>query len=56
VVHKLGLPAHFLPARCNWICHHAAPRWDEALGLFTEPLLPHAPLGIVHQTMWTKGQ
>lgn len=55
VVYKLGLPAHFLPARCNWICHHAAPRWDEARRLYTEPLLPYAPLAIVHQTMWTKG-
>jgi hypothetical protein len=54
VVYKLGLPAHFLPARCNWICHHAPPRWDDRLGLYTEPLLPHEPLGIVHQTMWTK--
>lgn len=56
VVYELGLPAHFLPARCNWICHHAHPRWDAGAGLFTEPLLPYAPLGIVHQTMWTKGQ
>ncbi len=54
VVYKLGLPAHFLPARCNWICHHAAPLWDAARKLYTEPLLPYAPLAIVHRTMWTK--
>ena len=46
----------FPAALRNWTCHHAAPRWDAGAGLYTEPLLPHTPLSIVHQTMWTKGQ
>lgn len=55
VVYEEGLPAEFLAPRCNWICHHAAPRKDPATGLLTEPTAPFAPLGIVHETMWSKG-
>jgi hypothetical protein len=55
VVYDEGLPATFLAPRCNWICHHAAPRRDPASGLLTEPTEPFAPLGIVHETMWSKG-
>ena len=54
VVYEEGLPAAFLEPRCNWICHHAAPRFDPDSGLLTEPLAPFAPLGIVHETMWSK--
>ena len=54
VVYEKRLPAHFLPAWCNWICHHAAPIADTARGMLTEPNLPHQRLGIVHLTMWTK--
>jgi hypothetical protein len=54
VVYDEGLPATFLEPRCNWICHHAAPRRDPETGLLTEPLAPFAPLGIVHETMWSK--
>jgi len=55
IVYEQGLPATFLPPTCNWICHHAAPRRDPASGLLTEPGPPFAPLGIVHETMWSKG-
>jgi hypothetical protein len=54
VVYEENLPATFLEPRCNWICHHAAPRLDPETGLLTEPLSPFAPLGIVHETMWSK--
>ncbi len=54
IVYEKGLPANFLPPRCNWICHHAAPRKDDATGLLTEPTAPFTPLGIVHETMWSK--
>ncbi|MEX2201598.1 MAG: hypothetical protein WD711_09405 [Dongiaceae bacterium] len=54
VVYDEGLPAIFLEPRCNWICHHAAPRLDPETGLLTEPTPPFAPLGIVHETMWSK--
>jgi hypothetical protein len=54
IVYDEGLPAIFLPPRCNWICHHAAPRKDAATGLLSEPSAPYAPLGIVHETMWSK--
>ncbi|MEX1107377.1 MAG: hypothetical protein WEC00_00565 [Dongiaceae bacterium] len=54
VVYDEGLPATILEPRCNWICHHAAPRLDHDSGLLTEPIPPFAPLGIVHETMWSK--
>jgi hypothetical protein len=54
VVYDEGLPAALLEPRCNWICHHAAPQLDPETGLLTEPLAPFAPLGIVHETMWSK--
>jgi hypothetical protein len=56
VVYDQNLPAHFLPAWCNWICHHAPPIRDEAHGFLTEPNLPHQKLGIVHLTMWMKSR
>ena len=56
VVYEQNLPAHFLPAWCNWICHHAAPVRDGASGFLTEPNLPHQKLGIVHLTMWMKSR
>jgi hypothetical protein len=42
------LPHHFLPARFNWLVNKAAPKFDLDRNLFTEPFLPHQPLGIVH--------
>lgn len=39
----------FLPARCNWVCHQALPKFDAEHGLLVEPFLPHMPLGIVHR-------
>ena len=56
VVYDQNLPAHFLPAWCNWICHHASPIRDEARRFLTEPNLPHQKLGIVHLTMWMKSR
>jgi lipopolysaccharide biosynthesis glycosyltransferase len=56
VVYEQHLPAHFLPAWCNWICHHAAPFRDAVQGVLTEPNLPHQKLGIVHLTMWMKSR
>jgi hypothetical protein len=54
LVYDQGLPAHFLPAWCNWICHHAPPRRDPVSGQLTEPYLPYQRLGIVHLTLWMK--
>jgi hypothetical protein len=56
VVYRQKLPTAFLPSWCNWICHHAAPRRDVESGELTEPALPYQRLGIVHRTMWTKGE
>lgn len=55
IIYRDGLPACLLPARYNWICHHAPPRRDPMSGLWTEPGLPHQPLAIIHWTMWMKG-
>ena len=56
VIYEQKLPAHFLPARCNWIAHHAEPRRDVAKGFLTEPYLPYQKLGIVHLTLWMKSR
>ncbi len=45
----LAAGLEFLPARCNWVCHQALPKFDAARGLLVEPFLPHAPLGVVHR-------
>jgi hypothetical protein len=54
VIYVQGLPAHFLPAWCNWICHHAPPRKKGASEPWVEPYLPHQKLGILHLTLWMK--
>jgi hypothetical protein len=54
VIYEQKLPAHFLPAWCNWVAHHAEPRRDPAHGYLSEPYLPHQKLGIVHLTLWMK--
>ena len=56
VIYEQKLSAHFLPARCNWIAHHAEPRRDVAHGFLTEPYLPYQKLGIVHLTLWMKSR
>lgn len=53
-VYQRGLRHHPLPALCNWPAHHATPAWDTARRAFVEPWLPHAKIGILHLTVWTK--
>lgn len=53
-VYQRGLRHHPLPSICNWPAHHATPAWDCERRLFVEPFLPHAPIGILHLTVWTK--
>jgi hypothetical protein len=53
-IYVQGLRASFLPARCNWISHHAPPLRLHQGGPLVEPSLPHEPLGIVHLTLWMK--
>jgi hypothetical protein len=56
VIYEQELPAHFLPAWCNWVCHHAAPIRHGVEGFLSEPNLPYLKLGIVHLTMWMKSR
>src|SRR5262249_30057703 len=56
VIYEQKLAAHFLPAWCNWIAHHAEPRRDETHGYLTEPNLPYQKLGVVHLTLWMKSR
>lgn len=42
------LPVHKLPATCNWLASHCMPMWDDAVGQFVEPFLPHMPIGVIH--------
>jgi len=44
-----GYDCERLPAWCNWMCEYDA-LWDAKAMRFTEPYLPHQPLGIVHLT------
>jgi len=45
-----GLPMHFLPAWCNWICGHGIPVYDPDSGWLCEKCLPYEKLSIVHLT------
>jgi hypothetical protein len=56
VIYEQKLAAHFLPAWCNWIAHHAEPRRHPQQGDLTEPNLPYQKLGIVHLTLWMKSR
>jgi hypothetical protein len=42
------LPGALLPARCNWICTLAPPRWDTTRRLFCEPDGGAHPLSVLH--------
>ena len=53
-IYVQGQRANFLPARCNWISHHAPPLRLAPGGPLVEPALPHEALGIVHLTLWMK--
>jgi len=44
------LAVNRLPARVNWLCHLALPRWDAETKQVTEPASPFDPLLIVHNT------
>lgn len=48
------LQVHPLPARCNWLCHLAAPGYDLQRQRFCEPLAPCYPIGVIHLTANTK--
>jgi lipopolysaccharide biosynthesis glycosyltransferase len=39
-----------LPAKVNWICHLARPRWDQTNGVLVEPAMPFEQISIVHNT------
>jgi lipopolysaccharide biosynthesis glycosyltransferase len=47
---KDNLDVYHLPAICNWPCHFSIPVWSERLKKFCEPLIPHAPIGLMHLT------
>jgi len=49
-VYKFGLPVHFLPAWCNWICGHGIPMYDPENRWLTEKYLPYEKLSLVHLT------
>lgn len=49
-----GLPAHPLPALCNWLCHLARPGFDVGRNRFCEPYAPTRSIGILHLTAHQK--
>lgn len=53
-VYRDQLPVGWLPAQANWLCHQALPMYCPRQGLLVEPIVPYAPLWIVHLTMATK--
>lgn len=52
-VYLEGYTAEFLPAYCNWLCD-TQPAWDKENKKFTEPFLPHHPIGIMHLSGYDK--
>ena len=53
-VYDRGLPATWLPARANWLCHQALPLFCPQRNRFVEPTPPFEPLWVLHLTMATK--
>ncbi|MBF0333957.1 MAG: hypothetical protein HQL40_09990 [Alphaproteobacteria bacterium] len=53
-VYTGGLPATWLPARANWLCHLATPWYCPQRRRFVEPTPPFDPLWVLHLTMATK--
>jgi len=51
-----GLAVNRLPAKINWLCHLALPRWNAETKLLSEPVPPFDPLLIVHNTFNRKGR
>lgn len=47
MLHLDKYPVEILPLWCNWLCGFGV-KFDPATGQFTEPYLPHQPLGILH--------
>jgi hypothetical protein len=43
-----GLPVAHLPARCNWLCHLALPRYDHSRQIFCEPDREAHAIGVLH--------
>jgi hypothetical protein len=50
VVHLDAPKFERLPAKVNWICHLARPRWDQARQMLVEPNMPFEPISIIHNT------
>ncbi|MBY0431245.1 MAG: hypothetical protein K2Q10_08610, partial [Rhodospirillales bacterium] len=53
-VYQHRLPAAWLPARGNWLCHQAVPLYCPQRRRFIEPTPPYDPLWVLHLTMATK--
>jgi hypothetical protein len=49
-----GFETALLPTTCNWISCHALPMVSDNGAILLRPLPPHEPLGVVHQTDYTK--
>ncbi len=49
-----GFETALLPATCNWLTDHALPMASDDSAILLRPLPPHEPLGVVHQTDYTK--
>ena len=49
-----GFETALLPATCNWLTDHALPMASDNSATLLRPLPPHEPLGVVHQTDYTK--
>ncbi len=53
-IYKDNLPVSWLPARGNWLCHQALPKFCPRQKRLVEPSPPYDPLWVVHLTMATK--
>jgi hypothetical protein len=47
VYRALPLP-YFMPAKFNWLCIHALPKFDDQAMLYVDPGVPHDEISIIH--------
>ena len=55
-VRRERVPAAWLPASCNWLCHFALPRLSFDGKTYVEPSPPFQPLGVLHLTANAKAE
>lgn len=56
MVHQTGIPVHYLPNYCHWVCHVGTLGLDARTGTYVEPDLPRHPISVLGLAAHTKAQ